>query len=208
MKEFPDEKFLVYACDFTISDNVQRLKADILQLWGGLDILIANVGSGKSVRDPVPEEEHFNLVFSKNFGSAVNAVREFLPLLKESKGNILFISSIAGMETIGAPIDYSVAKSAVISFSKNLSSKVAEYGVRVNCIAPGNVYFKDGTWDEKLKADADKVKQYIASVVPMNRFGTPEEIAMPCLFLCSDRASFITGSLLCVDGGQTKGILA
>lgn len=203
-REFPDEIFITHSCDFTISKSVRHLKADVLQLWGGLDILIANVGSGKSVNDPIPNEKHFNLVINNNFSPSVIAVREFLPLLVESKGNILFISSIAGIEAIGAPIDYSVAKSAIISFAKNLSCKIAEYGIRVNCIAPGNIYFKGGTWDEKLKADSSKVNKYIASVVPMKRFGIPEEIAMPSLFLCSDRASFITGALLCVDGGQTK----
>lgn len=203
-EEFFYKKILAYACDFTQPEDIRHLKEYILKSWNGLDILVANVGKSESVADPIPAEEHFNAVFSQNFGTAVNVTREFFPLLKESKGSILFISSIAGMEVIGAPIDYSVAKTAVISFAKNLACKVAKYGVRVNCIAPGNVYFEGGTWGKKLKADSDKIHKYIASTVPMNRFGTTEEIASPCLFLCSERASFITGVVLSVDGGQTR----
>lgn len=203
-KKFSYKKILAYACDFTQPDDIGYLKKYILKSWNGLDILVANIGKGESAADPVPGEKQFNAIFSQNFGTAVNAAREFFPLLKESRGNILFISSIAGMEVIGAPIDYSVAKTSVISFAKNLACKAASYGVRVNCIAPGNVYFNGGTWWKKIKADSDKVYKYIASAVPMKRFGAPEEIASPCLFLCSEKASFITGAVLSVDGGQTR----
>jgi 3-oxoacyl-[acyl-carrier protein] reductase len=74
-------------------------------------------------------------------------------------------------------------------------------------LAPGNVYFKGGVWDEKIKQDSDRVSSIIKTTVPMNRFGTPAEMADAALFLCSERASFITGAVLVVDGGQTVGIL-
>ena len=118
----------------------------------------------------------------------------------------MFVSSIAGMEAFGAPTDYSVAKSAIIALSKNMARKLAPDHVRVNIVAPGNVYFKDSAWDEKIKKDAPKVKNIIKTTVPMNRFSTPAEIADPVVFLCSDRASFITGATLNIDGGQTVGI--
>ncbi len=113
------------------------------------------------------------------------------------------MSSIAGVEAFGAPVDYSVAKTAVIAFSKNLARRVADRGVRVNCVAPGNVYFEGGSWDMKLKNDAERVKSIIESTVPMKRFADPAEIADAILFLSSPRASFITGACLIVDGGQT-----
>jgi 3-oxoacyl-[acyl-carrier protein] reductase len=133
----------------------------------------------------------------------MNAAREFLPLIKEARGAMLFISSIAGIEAFGAPVDYSVAKTAVLSFAKNIARKLARDHVRVNCIAPGNIFFPGGSWDEKMKANPGQVNDIIKASVPMNRFGTPQEIADAALFLCSERASFITGAVLCIDGGQT-----
>ena len=109
------------------------------------------------------------------------------------------------MEAFGAPVDYSTAKSAVSALAKNMARKLAQE-VRVNVLAPGNVYFPGGSWDEKIKQDADRVETIIQSTVPMNRFGTPEEMADAVLFLCSERAKFITGSTLVVDGGQTVGV--
>lgn len=190
-------------CDFTDQNHVNQLASIVLEKWGGLDILIANVGDGRSLPDPITEKKHFDTVMRLNFDTAVNASRAFLPLIQASKGNIIFIASIAGVEAYGAPVDYSVAKSAVIAFSKNLARKMAGSGVRVNCIAPGNIYFEGGTWDEKMKDNPERVRQLIENSVPMNRFGKTEEIADACLFLSSERASFITGALLCIDGGQT-----
>ena len=173
-----------------------------IKQWGGLDIVVVNVGSGKSVLDPIPSAENFEHVFSLNFDSAVYTAREFYPLLKSSRGNLIFISSIAGLEAFGAPVDYSTAKSAIIALSKNLSRKVAN-NVRVNVIAPGNINFPGSSWDEKIKLDDTKVEDIIKSTGPMKRFGTPDEIADAALFICSERAKFITGSVLVVDGGQT-----
>ena len=78
--------------------------------------------------------------------------------------------------------------------------------VRINVLAPGNIYFPGGSWDEKIKQDPEGVKKLIETTVPMNRFGTPEEMADAAVFLCSERAKFITGSVLTVDGGQTVGV--
>ena len=78
--------------------------------------------------------------------------------------------------------------------------------IRINVLAPGNIYFPGGSWDEKMKENPERVKRLIKSTVPMNRFGTLEEVSNAAIFLCSERASFITGSTLVIDGGQTVGI--
>ncbi len=117
----------------------------------------------------------------------------------------MFISSITGIEAIGAPVDYSTAKTAVIALAKNMAKKLGE-DVRINVLAPGNIIFPEGNWEKKVKDDPIKIKEYINNTVPMKRFGTPEDIADSAVFLCSSRAKFITGSLLVVDGGQTVGI--
>ena len=80
----------------------------------------------------------------------------------------------------------------------------AKLGIRVNCIAPGNILFPGGTWERHLQASRDEVMQMIDAKVPIGRFGTPEEIADLAAFLCSDAASFITGACFRADGGQTN----
>lgn len=194
----------VYAeiCDCTSMTALSELRNNIEMRWGGLDIVVANVGDGRSVPDPIPELEQWVGIWQANFESALNTARVFLPMLQKSGGNLLFISSITGLEVLGAPVDYSTAKAAVIALAKNMAKKVAP-AVRVNVIAPGNVWFPGGSWDEKQKCNPDQVKLMIESTVPLRRFGTPEEIADAAVFLCSDRAKFITGSVLVVDGGQT-----
>jgi 3-oxoacyl-[acyl-carrier protein] reductase len=173
--------------------------------WGGVDIVVANAGDGRSVPDALPEGEHFAHVWRSNFTTAEATARATLPLLIESSGCLLFISSIAGLEAIGAPTDYSVAKSAIVALTKQLARKLAPR-VRVNCLAPGNVIFPGGSWDVKIQADAEQVKALINNTVPMKRFGTPQEIADVAVFLCSSKASFITGACLVADGGQTVGL--
>ena len=193
-------------CDCTNIESLNSLKNRVKDKWGSLDIVVVNVGDGRSVSDALPDDEQWQKTWNNNFESALQTARTFLPMLEKSKGCLLFISSIAGLEAFGAPTDYSTAKTAIIALAKNMARKLAP-DVRVNVIAPGNVYFEGGSWDEKIKQDKKRVDEIIKSTVPMNRFATPQEIADSALFLCSDRASFITGTALVIDGGQTVGVM-
>ncbi len=173
--------------------------------WGGLDIAVANAGSGRGRAEALPDGAYFAAGWRENFMTAEETARATLPLLESSGGCLLFITSIAGLEAIGAPTEYSVAKSAVVALSKQLARKLAPR-VRVNCVAPGNVLFEGGSWAEKIAADPARIERLIKESVPMNRFGTPGGIADAALFLCSGRAAFVTGACLVVDGGQTTGL--
>jgi 3-oxoacyl-[acyl-carrier protein] reductase len=204
-QQYGKERVVGWQTNCTDEVALLELRQQITLLWERLDGVIANVGDGRSVPDAIPEAKQWSKVWHTNFETSLNTGRVFLPLLKESKGNILFISSIAGLEAIGAPVDYSTAKTAVIAFAKNLARKVAPE-VRVNVIAPGNVHFPASSWEEKIQTDPEIIEQMLQTTVPMKRFGTPEEIADAATFLCSARASFITGSVIVVDGGQTVGI--
>ena len=198
------ENVIAYKCDCTNVESLNGLR-DEVEKWNSLDIVIVNVGDGRSVSDALPSDEQWKSTWNSNFESALQTARTFLPILEESQGVLLFVSSIAGIEAFGAPTDYSTAKTAIIALAKNMARKLAP-SVRVNVIAPGNVYFKGGSWDGKIKQDKKDVDEIIKSTVPMNRFATPQEIADSAVFLCSDRASFITGATLVVDGGQTAGV--
>ena len=192
-------------CDCTNVESLNSLKNEVEDKWNSLDVVIVNVGDGRSVSDALPDDMQWKKTWNSNFESALQTARTFLPMLEKSQGVLLFVSSIAGMEAFGAPTDYSTAKTAIIALSKNMARKLAP-NIRVNVIAPGNVYFEGGSWDEKIQQDKGRVDEIIKSTVPMNRFATPQEIADSAVFLCSDRASFITGTTLVVDGGQTVGV--
>ncbi len=203
-RRFSLSNIMTFETDVTDSKSVNSTISQIARNWGGIDIVVANVGDGRSVADPMPDQLDFDKTWRTNFSSAENLARETIEELDKSKGNLIFISSIAGLESIGAPTDYSIAKSAIIALSKNLARKLAP-NVRVNCIAPGNIFFPGGSWDDKIQKDLNRIQNLIETTVPMKRFGKPEEIANTVLFLASDRASFITGACLVVDGGQTVG---
>ena len=192
-------------CDCTNVESLNSLKNEVEDKWNSLDVVIVNVGDGRSVSDALPDDMQWKKTWNSNFESTLQTARTFLPMLERSQGVLLFVSSIAGMEAFGAPTDYSTAKTAIIALSKNMARKLAP-NVRVNVIAPGNVYFEGGSWDEKIQQDKKRVDEIIKSTVPMNRFASPQEIADSAVFLCSDRASFITGVTLVVDGGQTVGV--
>lgn len=203
--QYSPQKLQAEACDCTNPEELKSLCHRVEARWGGLDIVVANVGDGRSVPDGLPDEQQWDKTWCNNFESALHTARTFLPLLQRSKGCLLFVSSITAKEAFGAPVDYSTAKTAMTALAKNMARKLAQ-DVRINVIAPGNVYFPGGSWCEKEKQNPEKVKQIIQNSVPMKRFGKPEEIADAAVFLCSARAAFITGSVLVVDGGQTVGI--
>ncbi|MBT7900229.1 MAG: SDR family oxidoreductase [Candidatus Marinimicrobia bacterium] len=202
---FKESEVYAESCDCTNVNSLEKLRGRIKERWGGLDIVVANIGDGRSVSEPLPDNEQWKRTWDNNFESALHTARTFLPMLQKSKGCLLFISSIASMEAFGAPVDYSTAKTAVAALAKNMSRKLANE-VRVNVIAPGNIIFDGSSWDIKNKKSPNAVAEVIKSTVPMNRFGLPNEIADSAVFLCSKRASFITGATLVVDGGQTVGI--
>ena len=204
-KVYDRENILTYSMDCSDQKAWEPVIKNIEKNYGGIDIVIANVGDGSGPQDALPEAGRFASAWRTNFSTAEETARSTLDLLKESKGSLLIISSIAGLEAIGAPTDYSVAKAALIALTKQMSRRLAPE-VRVNCIAPGNVFVEGGNWEKKLKTDKAGIEKLISDTVPMKRFGLPEEIADAAVFLSSERATFITGSCLVVDGGQTVGI--
>jgi 3-oxoacyl-[acyl-carrier protein] reductase len=203
LKHDNTSKIQYWSADVSEETSVRKLHNEVTQEWKTLDGLVLNVGNGKSQPDPITSADQWSTVWKTNFDTALFMARAFLQSLKKNNGCIVFISSICGVEVLGAPTDYSVAKTALIAFAKNLARKVAPE-VRVNVVAPGNIYFEGGTWGRKIKENKSLVDEMLENEVPLKRFGKPEEVGDAVAFLCSDRASFITGSTLVVDGGQTR----
>jgi NAD(P)-dependent dehydrogenase (short-subunit alcohol dehydrogenase family) len=105
----------------------------------------------------------------------------------------------------GAPIPYSVAKSALNSYVLNQSKMFGKYKIRINAIAPGNIIFDSSTWQKKIKAAPNRIKKYIKENVSLNILGKPNDISNLVVYLASDDAKYITGSIFKVDGGQIRG---
>ena len=194
-------QILYEKCDCCIIDDLKNLKSEVKKQWNNLDFLIINVGNGSGSNQTLPSLEEWNSSLNENLLSAFYTVKILFSLIRNG-GSIVFISSIAGEEVIGAPTEYSVFKNAIFSLSKNLSYKNINK-IRVNTISPGNILFKNGSWDLKIKNNSKKVSELINQKVPLKKFGKPSDIGNAVVFLCSERASFINGAVLRIDGGQT-----
>jgi 3-oxoacyl-[acyl-carrier protein] reductase len=202
--KYSKSEILTYTGDLTNLQSIIDCVDNSIAYFGKIDILVANLGSGRSVSEWNTSEEEWSRMVDLNFDGARKVTNVVVPhMIKQGSGNVIYISSIAGREVIGAPVSYSVAKAAIIAYSKNISVKLASSGIRVNTICPGNIYFEGGDWDSKIKNDEEKIKSMLKASVPLNRFTSPEEISNLVLFLASDKSSFITGSTLTIDGGQT-----
>jgi len=201
--EFGD-KIIGIPGDLTHASVIDDAFAAVNRRWGGPDILVANLGSGRGKPGWQLENVEWERLFNLNFFGSVRLAQAAIPYLQPRGGSILFIASIVAVEATTAPLPYSAAKAALVNYSKNLSRTVAADGIRVNCLAPGNVLFDGGSWDHHLKERREEVERYISTEVPQKRFGTPEEIAKFAAFLVSPDSRFATGGCYVMDGGQTR----
>lgn len=191
--------------DVTNPEEALNLVKEADNILGGIDLLICNVGSGKSVPPGQENLSEWKKVFAVNFFSTTNLVEASINFLEKSKGSIVCISSICGIETIsGAPVTYSVAKSALNTYVKSIARPLAKKGIRINSVAPGNINFKGSVWSEKISQDPKDVKTMLIENVPLERFGSPEDVANVVTWLSSDLSNFITGTIVTTDGGQTR----
>jgi 3-oxoacyl-[acyl-carrier protein] reductase len=136
--------------------------------------------------------------------SAVRATERVLPWMRaEGGGNVIFISSVSGMEAGGTSTAYSAIKAAMISYAKSLSVHHAPAGIRVNTIAPGAIEYAGSIWERRREEQPELYERFRAKV-PWGRMGKPEEVANVVLFLASGMSDFVTGVCIPVDGGKHK----
>ncbi len=203
--QYEDKVFAIQG-DFTQAPVIDAALSELKGIWGSPDILVANLGSGRGKPGWPLDEGEWERSFNHNFFGSVRLAQSVIPHMQASGGSILFVASIAAVETTPAPLPYSSAKAALVNYSKNLSRVLAADKIRVNCLAPGNVLFPEGSWERHLSNRREEVEQYISAEVPQKRFGTPEEIAEFAAYLVSPISGFATGGCYIMDGGQTRRI--
>lgn len=208
--EYGSDRVFARAGDLTRTAAVKEALLAAEAAFGPIHTAIANVGL-----DPAPPgfdvpDEAWESGLRQNFLSATRLSREWLRLVsarpKDQRGgeSAILISSIAGIDALGTVLTYGVLKAAVNHYGKELAKITGRDGVRINVVAPGNIIFPGGSWEQRVKERPEPWTRWINREVALRRFGKPEEIADACLFLASPRASFITGAVLPVDGGQVK----
>jgi 3-oxoacyl-[acyl-carrier protein] reductase len=191
---------LPLVADMTVAADVQRVVDASAAAFGGLDILVNNVGGGRGD----DSDAAWAYTFDINLNAAVRASRAAIPYMMEQRsGVILIISSVSGWQ-VGGSVAYNAAKAAEIMYARGLAKELGPHGIRANAVSPGSIMFPGGGWARRQERDPDGIATFIANDMPLGRFGTPEEIADVCVFLCSDRASLVTGANIAVDGCQLK----
>jgi 3-oxoacyl-[acyl-carrier protein] reductase len=194
---------IAVAGDVTELTHAQRVVSEVLMSFGKLDILVCNVGSGQSVSPGEETPEEWQRVFGLNLWSATNTVAAARDAIADSKGTIVCISSICGLEVIaGAPITYSAAKSALHAYVRGMARPLGKQGVRINAIAPGNILFESSVWSRRLSENLAAVQAMLDRDVALSRLGTPQDVASLVIYLASARAGFASGGIWTLDGGQ------
>lgn len=191
--------------DMTQPVAARRVVTEAVAALGGLDILVCNVGSGQSVPPGTETPDEWQRVFALNLWSTTNSVEAARDALAASRGTVVCISSICGLEVIpGAPVTYSAAKAALHAYVRGIAKPLGKQGIRINAVAPGNILSEDSVWARRIAEDAGTVQQMLDREVALGRLGAPQEVAELVAFLASPRAAFASGGIWQLDGGQVR----
>ena len=197
-----DEKLTYMVGDLTQTETIERLIATVKKNFGRLDILVNN--AGWCPVKPITEMTiaDYDQAFQLDVRALVELTIHALPLIRAAKGRILNLSSIGSTHRAKNLSMYQGAKAAVDNFTRVWALELASDGVRVNAIAPGAIRTNIWNVTNLSEEEAKKHQETITSGIPFGRFGAPEEIANAAAFLVSDQASYISGTILSVDGAM------
>ncbi|ALC91682.1 short-chain dehydrogenase [Bacillus sp. FJAT-18017] len=197
-------KATIFQADITNPEEREKLIMSFVEKYGTIDVLINNAGGSNGGNATETDMDLYYKAMELNYFSAVHLSKLAVEhMKKQQSGSIINITSIFGRES-GGKVTYNNAKSALISFTKSLADEVISSGIRVNSIAPGSILHETGNWKKRLEADPEGIKEFVKKEIPAGRFGTPEEIANVAVFLASEKASWIVGASINVDGGQSR----
>ena len=184
-------------CNVSDFEGCGKMMADIVARHKRLDILVNNAGITRDDLLMKMSEDEFDSVINTNLKGVFNCIRHVSrQLLKQKAGRIINISSVSGVLGNAGQANYCAAKAGIIGLTKSTARELASRGITANAVAPGFII------TEMTDVLSDSVKDAAAGQIPMKHFGTTEDVANAVAFLASDEARYITGQVLCVDGGM------
>lgn len=188
---------LIVKGDVSSFDDSKRIIDECIDKFGSVDILINNAGITKDGLLMRMKEESFDRVLDINLKGVYNTCRHVIShMIKQKSGKIINISSVVGVIGNAGQANYAASKAGVIGFTKSIAKEVASRGITINAIAPGFIQ------SDMTDVLGENIKKAMLDVIPVKRFGTPDEIAKVATFLASDDAGYITGQVINVDGGM------
>ena len=209
LRELPggSECVLAVQADVSTDKGVADVLFRTIDTFGGVDILVNNVGLAKGSDIVNTSDAEWREAFDQTLFPAIRASRMAVPAMRQrGGGSIVMIASIWGRES-GGRMTYNAAKAAEISLAKAMAQQLAADNIRVNSVAPGSIRFPGGSWDRRVQEDPDGMAAFVKREIPFGRFGRPEEVGAVVAFLASSKASWISGASVPVDGCQSRSLI-
>ena len=185
-----------FCYDISNHDSIDKMFNSILKWHNRIDVLVNNAGVADFGKIETTDLNRWNDVMRTNLDGAFMCSQKSISHLKKTRGCIINIASISGLRASTLRVAYGTSKAAIIQLTKQQAAELGEYGIRVNCVAPGPVKTKLA-----MAVHTQDIIDAYHDAIPLNRYGTEIEIANAIYFLASEKASYVTGQILAVDGG-------
>jgi 3-oxoacyl-[acyl-carrier protein] reductase len=199
-----EDRVAAVRADVSRPDGVQAVIDGTLDAFGGIDVLVNNVGLARGAGLVETSDADWQEAFDQTLFPAIRASRLAVPHMQQrGGGSIVIIASVFGREA-GGRMTYNAVKAAEISLAKSLAQQLAPSNIRVNSVSPGSILFEGGSWWKRQQENPAAIAEFVRRELPFGRFGTPEEVGDVVTFLASPRASWISGTSVVVDGCQSR----